>query len=137
MIASQITIVNSLLHAAGGNPHSEDVVDIQRCQELSTQMRNILMSPLLKNVTLQDHVSGESYPLIKEWLKLLRDEKSPWPVGCAKPVNLDDYRRLGSLMNMEYLGAQQQRTDGEPIVDKTPQEKLFFTRCLGMPKEKR
>ena len=62
----------------------------------------------------------EERVLIKEWLKLLRDDTTPWPVGCAKPVNLQDYRRLASLMNMEYLGAQQQRTDGEPIVDKTP-----------------
>ena len=140
MIASQTTILNSLLHAAGGNPNLVDAVDMEHIKDLCSKMRKILLANVLKNVTLHDPVCGEAQeerPLMKEWLKLLRDETTPWPVGCAKPVNLQDYRRLGSLLNMEYLGAPDQRTEGEAIVDKTLQEKLFFRRCLGMTKEKR
>ena len=56
----------------------------------------------------------------------LRNETTAWPVGCAKPVGLEDYQRLGSLMRMEYLGRPQQRADGESILDKEAPGKTVF-----------
>ena len=92
MIASQSTILNSLLFAVGGTPRSDDVVDPQKCGELAKEMRHILGVNFSKSVTLNEPVNQEEYRLTQSWLKLLRDAATVWPEGCARPVNLEDYR---------------------------------------------
>ena len=89
-------------------------------------MRQILVANVRQNVTLQDPVGEKPHQFIEKWLKLLRDETTAWPVGCAKPINLGDYRRLGTLLKMEYLGVPQERKDGEPILDKHVAGKTVF-----------
>ena len=46
MIASEITIMNSLYYAAAGKSFSVDAFDIEHCKKFSDQMRNILTQNL-------------------------------------------------------------------------------------------
>ena len=93
--ASQDAILHSLFRTAVGYPVALEAIDIQQCEALRSQLRNILFGNLMKNVTLEEQKRSTGKPevFVEKWLSLLRDEKTDWPEQCARPVNLDDYRR--------------------------------------------
>ena len=131
MIASQTTILNSLLYAAGGNPDSVDAVNIQHIEDLSAKLRSILRQNVQQNVTFQDPFSDQPHAFIEKWLKLLRDDNTAWPAGCAKPVNLNDYQSLGLLMRMGYFGAPVPcSASDEPLLDKNAPGKTVFSHSV-------
>ncbi len=91
-------------------------------------MRKLLGYSCLKGITLDEPGDGLPHEFIEKWLTLLRDQDTQWPTRSAKPIHLDDYQQLGTMLKIKYLGATHQQSDSEPELQKdVPGKTVFHT----------
>ena len=122
IIASVLQLFTSLLFAASGTPVECTKVVLEKFFKV---MVELLRYRCWKNVTYESGIVTCCHAFSTSWVEMVRSPKTSWPSIAARPLRIEAYRKLASMLQCEYVGTLDQAKE-EPVVVKDGSPKSVF-----------
>ena len=95
IIASVLQLFTSLLFAASGTPVECTQVVLEK---FFKAMVELLRYRCWKNVTYESSIVTCCHAFSTSWVEMLRSPKTSWPSIAARPLRIEAYRKLASML---------------------------------------
>ena len=122
IIASVEQLFASLLFATSKTPVECTKVVLEKFFRV---IGELLRYRCWKQVTYESGIETCDHAFSRRWVEMLRLSETAWPSIAARPLRIEAYRKLASMLQCEYVGTLDQAKE-EPVVVKDGSPKSVF-----------